>query len=265
MKLIYIFILAIIVGLILLARCRIIEDGQTGVRKTIGHISDYQNPAGLYLTIPGIYTLEKWNTKVQEIKETASVPSSEGLISTLDVSLIYRISPDKASLVRKAWGTDYVSQILEPYFRETIRLVVSGYPVKALYSEEGRSTIGKTMKEHIVSKVGEKIEIIDVLLRDIKLPKVFSDSIESKMQAEQQALQKEFELQKATKDAEIDVARAKGVASANTIIAASISENYIRWLWVNNLKGSEFQVIYIPTEANIPIMEASRISKLNIK
>ena len=76
--------------------------------------------------------------------------------------------------------------------------------------------------------------------------------------AEQQALQKEFELQKAKKDAEIEVARAEGVAKANHIIASSISENYIKWMWINNMKNSEFQVIYVPTEAGLPILEAGK-------
>ena len=77
-------------------------------------------------------------------------------------------------------------------------------------------------------------------------------------EAEQEALQKQFELQKATKDAEIEVARAKGVAQSNTIISASLDANYLWYLWIKGLQAGSTQVIYVPTEGNIPIMEANR-------
>lgn len=103
------------------------------------------------------------------------------------------------------------------------------------------------------------IVIQDVLLRDVRLPDIFSQSIQMKLKTEQEALQKEFELQKAKKDAEIEVARANGVAQSNKIIAGSIDETYLKYLWVNGLQNGQNQVIYVPTEANIPIMEASRM------
>ncbi len=250
-----------VVGLVVcLTGCGVITDGTVGVRKSWGHISDYPVTSGLTLDIPVIYSIDKWDIKTREMKEQASVPSSEGLVSTLDVSVIYSIAPDKAPAIRKTWGDQeaVVSNILEPYTRESIRLVISGSPVKAQYSEEGRQKLSIDMKKHLVEKIGEKIMIIDVLLRDVKLPPTFTASIESKLQAEQQALQQEFELQKAVKKAEIAVAEAKGVSEANKIIADSITENYLRYSWIQNMKNAEFQVVYIPTEAGLPILEAGK-------
>ncbi len=61
--------------------------------------------------------------------------------------------------------------------------------------------------------------------------------------------------------AEAEVTRAGGVARANKIIGDSLRGNdaYLRYLWVNNLETSHNQVIYVPTEAGLPIMEASRL------
>jgi hypothetical protein len=56
--------------------------------------------------------------------------------------------------------------------------------------------------------------------------------------------------------AEAEVARAKGVAEANRVIAASITEEYVRWLYVDQMDQLQGQVIYIPTEGGIPILEA---------
>ena len=60
--------------------------------------------------------------------------------------------------------------------------------------------------------------------------------------------------------AEAEVLRADGVAKANKIIGDSLKGNeaYLRYLWVNNLENSKNQVIYVPTETGLPIMEAGR-------
>jgi len=62
--------------------------------------------------------------------------------------------------------------------------------------------------------------------------------------------------------ADAEVIRASGVAKANAIIGESLkgNESYLRYLWIQNLSASEGkgQVIYVPTEAGLPILEASR-------
>jgi predicted aminopeptidase len=65
-------------------------------------------------------------------------------------------------------------------------------------------------------------------------------------------------------EAEAEVARAQGVAQANTIIGQSLKGNeaYLRYLWIDKLDSTKGQIIYVPTEANLPILEATRL-KLN--
>jgi len=65
-------------------------------------------------------------------------------------------------------------------------------------------------------------------------------------------------------DAEIE--RAKGVAEANKIIGISLkgNEEYLRYLWIDTLHHNENnKIIYIPTEAGLPILEANRIKEKN--
>lgn len=71
---------------------------------------------------------------------------------------------------------------------------------------------------------------------------------------------------KATEDsakhlAQAEIIRAKGVAEANKIIGDSLKGNeaYLRYLWISNLECKDKEVIYIPTEANMPILEATRL------
>lgn len=62
--------------------------------------------------------------------------------------------------------------------------------------------------------------------------------------------------------AEAEVRRAEGVAKANKIIGDSLqgNEDYLRYLWVQSLGQNAREVIYVPTEANLPILEASRMA-----
>ena len=68
-------------------------------------------------------------------------------------------------------------------------------------------------------------------------------------------------LESAKFEAEAEVVRAKGVAEANQIIGESLRNNeaYLRYLWINGLQDGSSEIIYIPTEANLPILEATRL------
>ena len=60
----------------------------------------------------------------------------------------------------------------------------------------------------------------------------------------------------ATLEAEAEVIRAGGISEANKIIADSITENYIKYRFIEGLNDGNTEVIYVPTEANLPILEA---------
>lgn len=75
------------------------------------------------------------------------------------------------------------------------------------------------------------------------------------------ALISESKIKIAKGEAQAEVERAKGVAEANRIIGGSLkgNEDYLRYLWITGLHQQNSQVIYVPTEANLPILEASRM------
>lgn len=75
-----------------------------------------------------------------------------------------------------------------------------------------------------------------------------------------QVLEAQARLDSEKLNAQSEVVRAEGVAKSNEIISTSIDEQYIRYLWVKTLDGSNSQIIYIPTEGGLPITEAGRVS-----
>ncbi len=245
-------LLAICVGLAIIS-CTVIEDGEVGVLKQFGAIRDEPLQPGVTLRFPVVRVIETWNIKLQEIKEAADVPSSEGLIVRLDTSLLYRVRPDQAPQIRKTIGGRYRDVLIVPYLRNGIRDVVSGFPVRNVFSEEGRKEIALRIRTYLVTNLEPRgIDVEAVLLRDVVLPQRFKESIEAKLTAEQRVQQKQFELEQAKKDAEIEVARAEGAAKAQAIVRTTLSDSYLQYLWIKTLNQNP-NVIYMATEANVPI------------
>jgi regulator of protease activity HflC (stomatin/prohibitin superfamily) len=196
-----------------------------------------------------------WNVKKQEITQEIQVPSSEGLIVGLDATLIWQYRADRMAEMRQTIGSHPDETILLPYFRDTMRAAVAGFEVKQIYSDKGRRAIASAA----IAEMREDLEpqgfiISDVLLRDVKLPEKFKEAIEAKLAAEQKVAEKEFERQQAVKEAEIEVARASGAAQAQTIINSTLTENYLRYRWIETLNKNP-NVIYVATEANLPIFK----------
>ena len=248
-------LIALLAVAVLATGCVVIEDGEVGVSKSFGSISDEPVLQGVALQFPVVRTVTAWNIKLQEIKETAQVPSSEGLIVGLDVSLLFRVVPDKAPQIRKTVGLNYREVLIIPYLRNAVRDVVSGYQVKNIYAEAGRKEIAGKIQGFLSDNLDPRgVQVVDVLLRDVKLPQRFRESIEAKLTAEQRVQQKQFELEQAQKDAEIEVARAKGAAQAQEIVRSTLSGSYLQYLWIKTLNENP-NVIYVATEANLPIFK----------
>lgn len=81
---------------------------------------------------------------------------------------------------------------------------------------------------------------------------------EARSANESATLQAEARIKQETANAEAEIIRARGVAEANKIIGEGLKDNdeYLRYLWIQSTKGQ--QVIYIPTEAGLPILEAGK-------
>jgi regulator of protease activity HflC (stomatin/prohibitin superfamily) len=59
-------------------------------------------------------------------------------------------------------------------------------------------------------------------------------------------------------EAQAEIIRAKGAAEANKIISSTLTESYLRYRWIEGLQTNQMQVVYVPTEGNLPILEAGK-------
>jgi regulator of protease activity HflC (stomatin/prohibitin superfamily) len=174
-------------------------------------------------------TNHELSIRTQEIKETASVPSSEGLVMNLDTSLIYHLSPDRAADVYQKIGPNYVEVLIEPNVRAAIREATASHTANALYTGE-REMVAKQIFDELYNLLGQRGFVVEsVLLRDIQLPATLKASIESKQQAEQESLAMSFRLQKEKQEAERKRIEAAGVRDFQQIVAQGISTQLLEW------------------------------------
>jgi prohibitin 1 len=205
-----------------------VDSGAVGVLTLFGRVTGEVLPEGLHLINP-FKTNHEISIRTQEIKETASVPSSEGLVMALDTSLIYHLNPDKAAEVYQKIGPRYVEVLIEPNLRSAIREATASHTANALYSGE-REMVAKQIVAQLTDLLGQRGIIVEsILLRDIQLPATLKSSIESKQQAEQEALAMNFRLQKEKQEAERKRIEAAGIRDFQQIVAQGISPQLLEW------------------------------------
>jgi len=223
------FIGIFVFGLLALGQCfTVIPAGHVGVVDLFGVVSDNTLKSGINFVNP-LARVIKFSVKTQEIKEDMDVPSKEGLTVGLEISVLFHLNPDKASLVYKTIGENYAQIILIPNFRSVCRGVTASYEAKALYTSE-REQLAQIIKDELQKNVGPRgITIESTPLRKVVLPEGLSKAIEAKLQAEQESQRMQFILQKEEQEAQRKRIEAKGIADFQDIVTRGISEPLLRW------------------------------------
>jgi prohibitin 1 len=205
-----------------------VDSGHVGVLTLFGRVTGEVLPEGIHLVNP-LKVNNQMSIRTQEIKESASVPSSEGLVMNLDTSLIYHLNPEKAAEVYQKIGPNYMAVLVEPNLRAAIRESTASHTANALYTGE-REMVAKQINDQLTAIMNQRGIIVEsVLLRDIQLPQTLKSSIESKQQAEQEALAMNFRLQKEKQEAERKRIEAGGIRDFQQIVAQGISPQLLEW------------------------------------
>ena len=230
-----------------------VDSGNVGVLTLFGRVTGEVLPEGVHFINP-FKANHELSIRTQEIKESASVPSAEGLVMNLDTSLIYHLNPEKAAEVYQKIGPDYMNVLVEPNLRAAIREATASHSANALYTGE-REMVAKQIHDQLTTKLGERGVLVEsVLLRDIQLPTTLRSSIESKQQAEQEALAMSFRLQKETQEAQRKRIEAAGIRDFQQIVAQGISPQLLEWKGIeateNLAKSSNAKVVVIGNSKN---------------
>jgi regulator of protease activity HflC (stomatin/prohibitin superfamily) len=182
-------LVAIVLGLIVYFAAgpfRTVPAGHVGVKDFFGSVSSTMLSPGINIVMP-LTRVVQMSVQTQEIKEVAEVPSQEGLILSLETSLLFQLDPARAADIYRTVGSSYIGTIVEPQFRSAIREVTASYEAKALYSAEREKIAGEifALFRRIAGERG--IMVQQVLLRRIGLPPVVANAIQEKLRREQEA------------------------------------------------------------------------------
>lgn len=253
LRLIGFVIVAFLVVIFLFSAVTRVDSGAVGVLTLFGRVTGEVLPEGLHIISP-FKTNHEMSIRTQEVKETAAVPSSEGLVMALDTSLIYHLNPDKAADVYQKLGPRYVEVLVEPNLRAAIREATASHTANALYTGE-REMVAKQIFNQLAGLLGQRGFIVEsVLLRDIQLPATLKASIEAKQQAEQEALAMNFRLQKEKQEAERKRIEAAGIRDFQQIVAQGISSQLLEWKGIeateNLAKSPNAKVVVIGSGKN---------------
>ncbi len=208
----------------------VLKPGERGVVfKKFGMGLDKEN-----IYVPGFHVIAPWNdlirydVKEQKAEETMDVLDKGGLSINVDVTIIFNPFYKKIGYLHENIGTNYVSVMVIPNVRSTVRAVTGRYTAEEIYSTkrgEVETEIIESTRKALASK---DIDMKDLLIRSITLPEKIKAAIESKLQQQQEALAYQYRLERETSEADRLRIQAQGIADYNKIISQSLTNNILK-------------------------------------
>lgn len=259
----------IIVLGIILSSFKIIDPGKVGVQTLFGKVQDKVLESGLHVINPLVeittfdiqtqtYTMSAVSNEGQKEGDDAiRVLSSDGLEVTIDLSVLYKVNPDKAPYIMQNIGETYIDKIVRPVSRTAIRDNAVNYTAVDLYSSKRQEFQDKINRTITASFSKRGLEMQQILVRNITLPASVRASIESKINAEQDAQKMQFVLQKERQEAERKRVEAQGIADYQKILSTGLSDKQLQYESIKAQKeialSTNAKVIIIGGKGN-PIM-----------
>jgi len=244
-----------------------VNPGEVGVQKLFGKVNDNTLESGLNFVNP-LVEVVTFDIKTQNYTMSAKhdegdvagddairVLSADGLEVVIDLTVLYKVIPSKAPDILKEIGTDYRNIIVRPICRTKIRDNAVYYDAVALYStkrDEFQQRIYTTIEKDFKNR-GLLLE--QLLIRNITLPASVKTSIESKINAEQDAQKMTFVLQKEHQEAERKRVEAQGIADYQKILSTGLSDKQLQYEMIKAIATSpNAKLIIMGGSKNTPIM-----------
>ena len=227
---------------------KVIEAGQVGVKSVFGKVDDDVLYSGLNIINP-VAEVTSFDVKTQNYTmsgvhdegakssdDALRVLSADGLEVIIDLSVLFRVKASSAPYILREIGTDYLEKIVRPVSRTAIRDNAVAYDAVALYSskrDEFQAKIFETINKSFAKR---GLELEQLLVRNITLPASVKASIESKINAEQDAQKMQFVLQKEKQEADRKRVEAQGIADYQRIINESLTERQLQYEQIKAMK-----------------------------
>jgi regulator of protease activity HflC (stomatin/prohibitin superfamily) len=248
-----------------------IEPGEVGVQKLFGKVNNNILESGLNVINPLVnvvmFDIKTENYTMSVVADEGNkqgddairVLTADGLEVIIDLTVLYKVIPTEAPRILKEVGTDYRNVIVRPVCRTKIRDNAVYYDAVALYSsrrDEFQTKIFSTIEANFKER-GLLLE--QLLVRNITLPASVKASIESKINAEQDAQKMTFVLQKERQEAERKRVEAQGIADYQKILSTGLSDRLLQYEMIKAIKDSpNSKLIFMTNGRGLPMLVDSK-------
>ncbi len=218
---------------------------------------------GTHFVLPGVETVAVYTSRLQErtlskrgeggpnIDESIGGLSKEGLQIGADVTVQFQVRPDQVNALHAEIGPDYIDTVIIPQVRAEVRDIIGQFNAAELIStKRGELKIAiKTALEK--GFTARHIELVDVLVRELRIPDSVAKAIEEKQQAEQNVQTARKRLEQANIDAQNTVVKAQAEARALSFRGQALRQNpEIIQLTVAEKLAPSIQTIMLPSQGN---------------
>lgn len=219
----------LLIAVITLSGCRVIRQGDVGVKRTLGKIHPKALEAGPRLYNPFVSVIFHLPVRTVNLEVNLDLPSKEGVNVNAEISILYRVDGRKATQIVETIGRNYEQTVILPVFRASAADITAKFMAKDMHTGN-RLEIEEAIKRQMMQVLDNRGFIIEaVLLKSIKLPKGLSRAIEEKMEAEQEAQRMEFILLREKQEADRKLIEAEGIMKANSVISQGLTPQVIQY------------------------------------
>jgi regulator of protease activity HflC (stomatin/prohibitin superfamily) len=232
-------ILALLLGLAILASFFVIvQAGERGVLMRFGKVQTQVLDEGIHLTVPLIDTVQKVSVRIQK-QEVSTEASSRDLQDVFtDVALNWHVIPEQANILFQQVGTTdaAIERVINPAIEEVLKAVIAQYTAEEVITR--RSDVKAEIDWLLTTRLASyHLAVDDVSLVQINFSQQFSDAVEAKQIAEQDAKRAGFLAIRATKEAEAKVNLARGDAEVQRLIDATLTPKLLHKQTVDKWDG----------------------------
>ena len=218
-----------------------VDAGEVGVQSVFGKVQPTTLNSGLNFVNPlakvVVFDAKTQNYTMSSVHDEGDkagddairVLTADGLEVVVDLTVLFRILPTEAPRVLREIGEDYKDKVVRPITRTMIRDNAVYYDAVALYSLK-RNEFQQRIYQDIEKNFKKRGLVLEqLLIRNINLPTSVKTTIESKINAEQDAQKMQFVLQKEKQEAERKRVEAQGIADYQKILSTGLSDKQLQY------------------------------------
>ncbi len=238
----------------------VIGPGQAGALYrplTSGTVTDYVYPEGLQVLFP-LNKMTIYDTRVQVIQHDLTVLTNRGLPITLKLAIRFRPIYELVGVLHQQVGVDYPKKVILPQIESVLRRRIGQHSPEEIYTN--KEGVLSNIIALAIEEVGQKfVEVDEIIIRTVELPKPVRTAIEEKLIYEQRHLAYKFRLEQEKQEAERKRIEALGIMVYQDIISSTLDENLLRWQGIQATleiaKSENSKVVVIGSgEQGLPII-----------